>query len=173
MPLSLHAAFVPSALQIIGSTRGLIDTADTWRDEQGRAAETVLGARIYEDMLPFAYQVKSVAMHTQSAIAALNEGRFSPDMAPPPASFDGLRAQLDEARAALEKVGLEELEEKIGQEVRFEFGKLSLPFDAEDFLLSCSQPNYAFHAATAYDILRMLGIKIGKTDFLGRLRMRR
>ena len=47
--------------------------------------------------------------------AALNEGRFSPDMAPPPASFDGLRAQLDEARAALEKVGLEELEEKIGQ----------------------------------------------------------
>ena len=29
------------------------------------------------------------------------------------------------------------------------------------------------HAATAYDILRMLGIKIGKTDFLGRLRMRR
>ncbi|KZY57356.1 hypothetical protein A3736_05805 [Erythrobacter sp. HI0063] len=173
MPISLHAAFVPSALQIIGSTRGLIDTADTWCDEQGRAAETVLGARIYEDMLPFAYQVKSVAVHTQSAIAALNEGRFSPDMAPPPASFDGLRAQLDEARAALEKVGLEELEEKIGQEVRFEFGKLSLPFDAEDFLLSFSQPNYAFHAATAYDILRMLGIKIGKTDFLGRLRMRR
>ncbi len=77
------------------------------------------------------------------------------------------------SKAALEKGGLEELEEKIGQEVRFEFGKLSLPFDAEDFLLSFSQPNYAFHAATAYDILRMLGIKIGKTDFLGRLRMRR
>ena len=61
----------------------------------------------------------------------------------------------------------------IGKEVRFEFGKLSLPFDAEEFLLSFSQPNYSFHAATAYDILRMLGIKIGKTDFLGRLRMRR
>ena len=173
MPISLHAAFVPSALQIIGSTRRLIDTAETWCEAEGRDAVTVLGARIYEDMLPFAYQVKSVAVHTQSAIAALNEGRFSPDMAPPPASFDGLRAQLDEARAALEKVGVEELEEKIGQEVRFEFGKLSLPFDAEDFLLSFSQPNYSFHAATAYDILRMLGVKIGKTDFLGRLRMRR
>ena len=48
-----------------------------------------------------------------------------------------------------------------------------MDFTAEEFLLSFSQPNYAFHAATAYDILRMLGIKIGKTDFLGRLRMRR
>ena len=64
MPISLHAAFVPSALQIIGSTRRLIDTAETWCEAEGRDAVTVLGARIYEDMLPFAYQVKSVAVHT-------------------------------------------------------------------------------------------------------------
>ena len=36
-----------------------------------------------------------------------------------------------------------------------------------------SETGGAFHAATSYDILRMLGVKIGKTDFLGRLRMRR
>ena len=173
MPISLHAAFVPSALQIIASTRRLCDTAESWCGEQERDPETVLNARIYEDMLPFTYQVKSVAVHTRGAVAALHEGRFSPDMAPPPDSFDGLRAALDEAKAALEGTDESALEDFIGEEVRFEFGKLSLPFDAEEFLLSFSQPNYAFHAATVYDILRMLGVKIGKTDFLGRLRMRR
>ena len=173
MPISLHAAFVPSALQIIGSTKRLCDTAEAWGEEHGRAAETILNARIYKDMLPFAYQVKSVAVHTHAAIEALKEGRFSPDLTPPPTSFDGLRASLEEARTALEGVSEADLEACIGKEVRFEFGELSLPFDAEEFLLSFSQPNYAFHAATAYDILRMLGIKIGKTDFLGRLRMRR
>jgi hypothetical protein len=29
-----------------------------------------------------------------------------------------------------------------------------------------------FHAATAYDILRMKGMPIGKRDFMGRLRMK-
>ena len=173
MPISLHAAFVPSALQIIGSTRRLCDTAESWCGEQDRDAQTVLNARIYEDMLPFAYQVKSVAVHTRGAVAALQEGRFSPDMAPPPDSFDGLRAALDEAKAALEGTDESALEDVIGKEVRFEFGKLSLPFDAEEFLLSFSQPNFYFHCATAYNILRMKGVPVGKMDFMGRVRIAR
>lgn len=41
-------------------------------------------------------------------------------------------------------------------------------FTGERFLLSFSLPNFYFHAATAYDILRMRGVPIGKRDFLGR-----
>ena len=66
MPISLHAAFVPSALQIIDSTRRLCDTAESWCGEQDRDPETVLNTRIYEDMLPFTYQVKSVAVRLNS-----------------------------------------------------------------------------------------------------------
>jgi uncharacterized protein len=29
-------------------------------------------------------------------------------------------------------------------------------------------PNFYFHAATAYDILRHAGVELGKRDFLGR-----
>ena len=39
---------------------------------------------------------------------------------------------------------------------------------AEGFLLSFSLPNLHFHATTAYDILRQIGVEIGKRDFLGR-----
>lgn len=173
MPLTLHTAFVPSALQIVASTRGLLDTAEGWCQDQGRDPSTILDARIHADMLPFAYQVKSVAVHTLGAIEALRSGIFTPDVAPPPASFAALRVKLGEAEAGLEGAGADELDDMIGKEVRFEFGEVSLPFLAEDFLLSFSQPNYAFHAATAYDILRMLGVKLGKRDFLGRLRIKR
>ena len=136
----------------------------SWSGPEESLAEVI--SHLVGDKLPWLSTI-------EGAVAALQEGRFSPDMAPPPDSFDGLRAALDEAKAALEGTDESALEDVIGKEVRFEFGKLSLPFDAEEFLLSFSQPNYSFHAATAYDILRMLGIKIGKTDFLGRLRMRR
>jgi hypothetical protein len=48
--------------------------------------------------------------------------------------------------------------------------KRPLDFTAENFLLSFSQPNFYFHAATTYDILRWKGVRIGKRDFTGRLR---
>ena len=47
-----------------------------------------------------------------------------------------------------------------------------MDFTAEDFLLSFSQPNFYFHCATAYDILRMKGVPVGKRDFLGRVRIK-
>ena len=43
---------------------------------------------------------------------------------------------------------------------------------AEDFLTSLSIPNFYFHATTAYDILRMKGVQIGKRDFAGRPRLK-
>ena len=36
-----------------------------------------------------------------------------------------------------------------------------------DYLLTFVLPNVYFHSATAYDILRHAGVKLGKPDFLG------
>ncbi len=48
---------------------------------------------------------------------------------------------------------------------------MKLPFKAEGFLLSFSLPNFHFHATTAYDILRMKGVPLGKRDYLGKMRI--
>lgn len=172
MPLSLHAAFIPSALQMIDTTRGLVDRAEAWCKEQDKDHAQVLSARIHHDMLPFTYQVASVAGHTAGALKGLAEGVYGPDLSPPPESFDGLRERLAQARAALEQTTEDELEQAIGRDMRFEFRDYRLEFTAEEFLLSFSQPNFYFHAATAYDILRMLGVPVGKRDFTGRLRLK-
>ena len=171
MPISLHAAFVPSALQMLGTCDHLIARAESWCEETGCDHGEAIGARLHEDMLPFSYQVKSVAVHTAGAIEGLRAGVFAPDLAPPPDSFSGLRARVGEARSALEAVNEGELEGFIGKPMRFEFRDFTLPFTAENFLLSFSQPNYYFHAATAYDILRMKGVAVGKRDYMGQLRL--
>jgi hypothetical protein len=51
-------------------------------------------------------------------------------------------------------------------------GEHRIEFTAEDFLLSFSQPNFYFHATTAYDLLRLKGVGIGKPDFIGGIRRR-
>jgi len=167
MPMTLHAAYVPSALQMLGTGQHLINKAEEWCTEQKCDPADVIGARLIEDMLPFTYQVKCIAEHTAGSIAGVQAGVYSPDLNPPPASFAELRTKLSDAAAVMEALDEAEMESWIGRDMRFEFKEARMDFTAEDFLLSFSQPNFYFHASTAYDILRKLGVGVGKRDFLG------
>jgi uncharacterized protein len=60
-----------------------------------------------------------------------------------------------------------------GKDVTFKVRDMTMPFTAEDFLLSFSLPNFYFHATTAYDILRLKGVPLGKRDFMGRMRLKK
>ena len=92
-------------------------------------------------------------------------------MTPPPATFSALKAKIADASAALEAIEAAEIDAFIGRDMRFAFGERQMNFTAENFLLSFSQPNFYFHAATAYDILRWKGLPLGKRDFVGRVRI--
>lgn len=172
MAFTLYAATIPSYLQILNSVSRLIGKAEAFCGENGIAPEVLIEARLAADMLPFAYQVKSIAVHSIGAIEGVRNGVFSPDTARPPATFAGLRECIAQAVAALEGIDPDEIEGFIGRDMRFQFGANTMDFSAEEFLLSFSQPNFYFHATTAYDILRMKGVQLGKRDFNGRVRKR-
>lgn len=170
--LTLYAAIIPSYLQILSSMRGLIDEAESFCRKKGLSPDLLIEARLADDMHSFAYQVKSTAVHAIGAIDGVRAGVFSPDNATPPSSFGEMRIRIEETRSALELITVEEMESFIGRAMRFEAGERRLEFLAEDFLLSFSQPNFYFHATTAYDILRMKGVAVGKRHFLGPLRLK-
>ncbi len=170
MPFSLYAATIPSYQQILGAVGGLLDKAEAFCAEQGLAPDAIIQARLAEDMLPFAYQVKSTAVHSLGAIEGVRRGVFSPDTTPPPATFAALKTRIAETIDAIAAIDPAEVDAFVGRDMRFAFGDRHLDFTAEDFLLSFSQPNFYFHATTAYDILRWKGLAIGKLDFMGRPR---
>ena len=172
MSLSLYAATIPSYRQILGSISGLLQKAQAFCAEKGIEAPEIIQARLASDMLPFAYQVKSTAVHSLGAIEGVRRGVFSPDMTPPPDTFAALEGRVAAALSALETIEPSEVESFVGRDMRFEAGNRRLEFAAEDFLLSFSLPNFYFHAATAYDILRWKGVQIGKRDFMGRMRLK-
>jgi uncharacterized protein len=170
MPFSLYAATVPSYCQILESVGRLLGTAETWCADRGLAPKDIIDARLAEDMLPFAYQVKSTAVHSLGAIEGVRKGVFSPDMTPPPGTFAALKAQIADTLADLSAIEVAEVDSFVGRDMRFAFGNRHLDFTAENFLLSFSQPNFYFHATTSYDILRWKGLPIGKRDFAGKPR---
>jgi uncharacterized protein len=170
MTVSLYSATIPSYRQLLGAVCGLLRTAQAFCAEKGIEPPELIEARLAPDMLPFAYQVKSTAVHSLGAIEGVRNGVFSPDMTPPPETFAALEARITGALSALEAIEPAEVDAFVGRNMRFEFGSRRIDFRAEDFLLSFSQPNFYFHAATTYAILRWKGVPIGKRDFMGKLR---
>jgi hypothetical protein len=170
MSFSLYFAVVPSYLQILDGLSGLIGNAESFCSEKGMAPEQIIEARLVEDMQPFAYQVKSAAVHSLGAIEGVRRGVFSPDTTKPPQSFAALKTRIAETHAGLSAIEPGEVDGFIGRDMRFSFGERHIDYRAEEFLLSFSQPNFYFHATTAYDIMRWKGVQIGKRDFLGRTR---
>ena len=172
MGFSLYDATIPSYQQTLGAVSRLLVTAEAFCAEKQLAPADLIEACLAEDMQPFAYQVKSTAVHSLGSIEGVRRGVFSPDATPPPQTFAALKTRIAETLAALETTKPAEIDGFMGRDMRFEFREHRLEFTAENFLLSFSLPNFYFHAATAYDILRWKGARIGKRDYMGRLRLK-
>jgi hypothetical protein len=169
MPFSLYDVTVPPFEQTLGSMLGLLAKAEAFCVEAGIAPEALIGSRLADDMLPFGYQIRATTTHSIGAIEGARSGLFQPDRSPPPNNYSDLRDTVTSALDALRQIDPSELEALEGRDVRFDAGSFHIDFLAEDFLLSFSKPNFYFHATTAYDILRLKGVAIGKRDYLGKL----
>jgi uncharacterized protein len=170
MGFSLYAATIPTYQQILGAVSGPLGAAEAFCAERGIAPEAIIQARLADDMQPFAYQVKSTAVHSLGAIEGVRRGYFSPDTTTPPETFGALKERIADTLTGLEAIQPVEVDSFVGREMRFVAGDRQIAFTAENFLLSFSQPNFYFHATTTYDILRWKGAPIGKRNFTGRLR---
>lgn len=80
---------------------------------------------------------------------------------------------LQGAIASLNAIDRETFDALADSDTQFAFGETKMPFTGANFLLSFSQPNFYFHATTAYGILRAQGVELGKRDFLGMPRLKR
>lgn len=173
MALSLYEASVPGYLQILDAVGGVLEKGLKHLREQGIDPESIVETRVYPDMLPFRFQIQSVAHHSLGALEAILGGVFRPPADLPAHDYAGLQSLVASARDGVAKVPADALNAREGAEVVFEIRGTRMPFTAEHFLLSFSLPNFHFHATTAYDILRSKGVPLGKRDFLGRLRMKK
>ncbi len=172
MTLFLYDATIPSNLQILRAVDALLDKAEAFAIEKGIEPATLIDAKLADDMLPFGYQVKSCAAHSVGGIEGVRCGTFSPDRSAWPTDFAGLHKVMRDAIATLEAIDRNTFDGLADNDTTFEFGTFVMPFTGANFLLSFSQPNFYFHASTAYAILRAQGVPIGKRDFMGTPRMK-
>jgi hypothetical protein len=172
MGTSLYDLSVASYLQILGGVAGYLDRGLSYFEENSLDPDEICDARLHPDMLPFRFQILSVAHHSLGAVEGLKSGVFTPPGAMPEGGYRELQKLAAATREGLEKLTAAEVNALAGKDVVFQFRDFKMPYVAEDFILSFSLPNFYFHATTAYDILRSKGAPLGKRDFMGRVRMK-
>jgi hypothetical protein len=172
MATSLYDLSVASYLQTLGGVAGYLERGLAHFEENNTDPNEIVETRLYPDMLPFRFQIKSIQHHSLGAIEGIKKGVFSPPDGMPQGGYADMQKFIAETREALQALTREEVDGLAGKDVAFQFGERKMPFTAESFVMSFSMPNFYFHAATAYDILRHKGVPLGKRDFMGQLRMK-
>jgi hypothetical protein len=172
MSVSLYDLSVASYQQQLAGVAGFLEKGLKHCSENNIDPNALVEARIHPDMLPLQFQVQSVSHHSIGAIEGVKKGVFSPPQPIPAQDYKGLQKIVADAREALTKLTPADVNGLAGRDVIFQLRDFKLPFTAEGFVMSFSLPNFYFHATTAYDILRMKGVPLGKRDFTGPLRMK-
>lgn len=168
MPIPMYEIAVPSFRQHLSALDGIIDKAVTHAETKKIDPETLLTARLYPDMYTFKKQVQAAC-----DFAKLSVGRLA-GLTPPlhddsETTFAGLKTRIAETLAVLDAAKPEPMEKAADQEFTIKAGPREFKFSGRDYLLHFALPNFYFHCATAYGILRHNGVELGKRDFMGRL----
>lgn len=162
----LHAATAPVFLQMLDNLSAWLDKAEAHAKAKGYDAETLLTARLAPDMLPLGGQIALMTAFAKNAVCRL-AGETPPDFPDEEKTLAEFRTRIARARSIVAAIKPEQMAEAATREVNVRTGpNESTKFSGQDYLFKFALPNFYFHAATAYDILRHNGVDIGKRDFL-------
>ena len=130
-------------------------------DKQGAA---LLGARLADDMFPFEQQVRIACNQVRIALNRVAGGNYS--MAEEPlADFAEGQALIGQVRAEL-GAGPDWLADDTPVEFGLPNG-LTFAMTAGEYIRDWTLPQFQFHVAMAYAILRQQGLPLGKADYVG------
>ena len=167
MSLSMYDASVTVFLHNLKQLSHLLDKGLAHATATGIDPAELVNAKLAEDMRPLSFQIQSASDASKLAVVRLT-GTKAPSFPDTETTFAELQKRIADTREYLQSVPREAF---VGSEERkfmMKVGPGETEFTGQPYLLHFALPNFFFHVATAYDILRHKGVQIGKRDFLGR-----
>lgn len=167
MTVSLHAVATMSILPRFAGLKLALKQAEAFCEERKVDPSVLLNARLAPDMRSLTNQVQLSSDHAKGAFYR-TAGLPSPSLADTETTFAELHARIDKTIELIDAVKTEQMEGRENSEVVLKFPRGEMNFTGEGYLIGFALPNFYFHVATAYAILRSNGLPLGKSLFMGR-----
>jgi hypothetical protein len=166
MTISMYQASAPRFANILNNLSAILDKAQAHCDAKKIDPLVLTSFRLYPDMLPFTRQI-TIACDTAKGAVARLAGVENPKHEDTEKTFEELKARIAKTVEFIGSVKAAQLDGSEDKVIVLKLGAREVTYQGMQYLLGFAQPNFYFHAVTAYDILRHNGVELAKRDYLG------
>ena len=166
MNISMYHASAPRFVNTLKNLSAILDKAQAHADARKIDPLVLTASRLYPDMFALARQVQVACDSAKGAVARLS-GVEVPKHEDTEKTFDELKERIAKTLAFIATVKPAQIDGTEEKDVVLKLRGKDVPFKGMQYLLGFVLPNFYFHAATAYNILRHNGVDVGKQDFIG------
>ena len=163
----MYQASAPRFANMLKNLSALLDKAQAHCEAKKIEPAALTAFRLYPDMFPLTRQVQIACDTAKGAVARL-AGLEVPKHEDTEQNFAELKARIAKTIAFIDSVKPAQIDGSEGTEIVLKLRSGEVKLTGMQYLLAHAYPNFYFHAATAYGILRHNGVEIGKRDFLGK-----
>jgi hypothetical protein len=166
MSLSMYDVTIPVLIRGLSVLDEYLDRAAAFAADNKIDPKVLVNSRLAPDMLPLAGQIQRASDTSKGAIPRLTDLQ-APSFADTEVTLEDLKKRIADTIAFLKTITPANLEGAQTRKIELKF--LNAAMNGDTFVLQFLLPNFFFHVATAHDILRHNGVKIGKRDYLGQI----
>jgi hypothetical protein len=168
MTISMYNASAPAFARGLDSMKNILGKGAGHATARKIDPDVLVTARLFPDMFPLHRQVYIVTDFARGTLARL-AGSEPPKWDDVEMTFPDLIARVDRAAEAVKAFTPAQVDGSESRQITRQLRSHTITFTGLDYLLVFSLPNFYFHLATAYDILRHNGVELSKPDFIGAL----
>jgi uncharacterized protein len=166
LAFSIYDASIPMMVRMLQNLSSILDKAAAHATAKGIDPALMIEARLAPDMFNLARQVQSAADAAKACAARLS-GDAPPNHPDTETSFGELKGRIAKVIDYVESFTPEQInaggERSITIPTR---GEPHVFKDGGAYLTQFAIPNFFFHVATAYGLVRQQGVEIGKMTYL-------
>lgn len=168
MSISLYQSSVPIIKGMLGNLSAILAKAELYAKNRKFDEKNLLDSRLFPDMFPLIKQIQVATDQAKGGCARL-AGVEPPKFADDETTMAQLQDRIAKTIAFIDGIDPAAIDGAASRQIQYTMRDFNFEFSAQQYLTNWVFPNFYFHVTTAYDLLRMGGLEIGKGDFLGSL----
>jgi uncharacterized protein len=161
----MYALFAQQFVKSLRNLDTILGKAVHYAEARKFPLDNIVTQRLAPDMLPFTKQIQ-IACDIAKGAAAQLSGTPVPKFEDNEKTIAELRERIAKTIGFIEGIKLEEYS-KTNAKSPVKMNQPGKGMHAEEFLVQRALPNFYFHVAMTYALLRQGGVDIGKQDYLG------
>jgi len=173
MSFSMSQASVPVFEIELNALSVILDKAEAFAAAKKIDPTVLLHTRLAPDMFDLTRQVQVATDQARRGAARL-AGVEAPSYEDNETTIEQLKARIAKTIGYLKTLDRKQIDAAADREITFPLGGTNKgQMQGGDYLNHFVLPNFYFHVAAAYAILRHCGLEIGKRDFMGAIPIKR